>query len=134
MNDLFEIAIDHPAKGSRRSAESVYAQLRAAILDGRLVPGSRLPVERRSADLFGVSRNTVARAYAKLATEGLVHSRHGSGTYVAPQQSRPSRARAPAHGTPDPRLNSLWSQPGLAHALDFWSDRQRTRVLDGSGP
>lgn len=124
-SNLFEIPFDPPPSGSRRSAASVYAQLRAAILDGRLVAGSKLPAERQSAVFFGVSRNTVARAYAKLAIEGLVHSRQGSGTYVAPKQSRPSRERFPAQHTPDPRLNGQWSRPELVQALNFWHDHQR---------
>lgn len=122
---LFEIAFEPPPSGSRRAAQSVYAQLRAAILDGRLVAGSKLPVERQSAIFFGVSRNTVARAYAKLAIEGLVQPRQGSGTYVAPKQSRPSRERSPVRHTPDPRLNAQWSRPELAQALNFWHDRSR---------
>jgi GntR family transcriptional regulator / MocR family aminotransferase len=128
MSSLFEIAFDPPPRGSRRSAESVCAQLRAAILDGRLVPGSKLPGERQSAVFFGVSRNTVARVYAKLAIEGLVRSRQGSGTYVGPKQTRPPRERFLTQQTPDPRLNSLWSRPELAHALNFWQDNQRTRA------
>lgn len=127
-NSLFEIVFDPPPKGSRRSADSVYAQLRAAILDGRLVPGSKLPVERQSAVFFGVSRNTVARAYARLAIEGLVQARQGSGTYVAPKRSRAPRERSPTQQTPDPRLNATWQRPELAQALNFWHDSQRTKA------
>ena len=125
MSNLFEIAFDPPPRGSRRSAESVYVQLRAAILEGRLVPGYKLPGERQSAVFFGVSRNTVARVYARLAIEGLVQSRQGSGPYVAPKLSRLPRERFLAQQTPDPRLNSLWSQPELTRTLNFWHDGQR---------
>jgi GntR family transcriptional regulator/MocR family aminotransferase len=130
MRSLFEIAFDPPPRGSRRSAESVYTQLRTAILDGRLVAESKLPGERQSAVFFGVSRNTVTRAYARLAIEGLVQSRQGSGTYVAPKQSRPPRGRFLAQQTPDPRLNSLWAstqgRQGQPHSWIFgprWSIR-----------
>jgi GntR family transcriptional regulator/MocR family aminotransferase len=131
-SDLFEIAITHPPKGSRRSADSVYAQLRAAILDGRLVAGARLPAERQSAVLFGVSRNTVARVYARLAMEGLVQARRGSGTYVAPKQNRRSRERMPAQHAPDPRLNALWSRPEFLRALNFWNDSQPASAQDAT--
>jgi len=114
VSNLFEIVLTPPPKGSRQSAESIYAQLRAAILDGRLVAAAKLPVERQSALFFGVSRNTAARAYAKLALEGLVESRRGSGTYVLPKRKRPPRERAPSRRTPDPRLNPLWSRPELS--------------------
>ncbi|HKT28860.1 PLP-dependent aminotransferase family protein [Dyella sp.] len=125
-SNLFEIAFDPPPSGSRRSAESVYTQLRAAILDGRLVPGAKLPVERQSAIFFGVSRNTVARAYARLAIDGLVQPRQGSGTYVAAKQNRPARERLPVQHTPDPRLSPHWSRPELVQALNFWHDNSRT--------
>ena len=129
-SDLFEIAIEHPPKGSHRSAESVFAQLRAAILDRRLIPGARLPAERQSAALFGVSRNTIASVYARLAMEGLVKPRQGSGTYVLPQQTRRARDRLPAQRAPDPRLNPMWLRPDLLQALNFWHDSQPASVLD----
>ena len=128
MSSLFEIAFDPPPRGSRRSAESVYAQLRAAILDGRLVPESKLPGERQSAVFFGVSRNTIARVYTRLAVEGLVQPRQGSGTYVAQKRSRPPRERFLPQQTPDTRLNSLWSRPEFARTLNFWHDDHRGRT------
>ena len=132
MSNVFEIAFTSPPRGSRRSAESVYVQLRAAIVDGRLVPGSKLPGERQSAVFFGVSRNTATRAYARLAIEGLVSSRQGSGTYVASKQNRPPREHFLTQQTPDPRLNSLWSRPELARTLNFWHDGQRTGKQKGA--
>lgn len=125
MSSLFEIVFAPPPRGHRRAADSVYAQLRAAILDGRLVGGCKLPAERQSAVFFGVSRNTVARAYARLAIEGLVQARRGSGTFVTAKPTRPRRERIRAQLTPDPRLNALWCRPELVHALDFWHDSQR---------
>lgn len=127
-SNLFEIAFDPPRKGSRRSAESVYEQLRAAILDGRLVAGLKLPAERQSAVFFGVSRNTVARAYARLAVEGLAQSRQGSGTYVAPKQKRSPRERTPTPRTFDSRLNPQWRRSELEQALNFWHDSQPAKA------
>jgi GntR family transcriptional regulator / MocR family aminotransferase len=64
-----------------------YAQLarsiRNAIEAGRLRPGARLPATRELAMQLGVSRNTVLTAYEVLCSEGLAHSRGGSGTYVS---------------------------------------------------
>jgi len=125
VNGSFEIAFDLPPRGSRRSADSVHAQLRAAILDGRLVAGFKLPAEREAAGVFGVSRNTVARAYARLAVEGLVAARRGAGTYVAAKPKRSPRERVAAQVAPDPRLNALWRRPELGQALNFWHDSQR---------
>ena len=58
-------------------------QLRAALADGRLATGERLPSTRALAGLLGVSRTVVTGAYAQLFAEGWLEGRHGSGTYVA---------------------------------------------------
>ena len=61
----------------------VAASLRGRITHGELRPGERLPSERALALRLGVSRVTVVRALTRLRTEGLVVTRHGSGTFVA---------------------------------------------------
>ncbi|WP_406317766.1 PLP-dependent aminotransferase family protein [Streptosporangium sp. NBC_01639] len=58
----------------------------------RLRPGDRLPSSRELMRLHGVSPVTVSRALARLAAEGRVIIRPGSGTYVAPVLKRPSDA------------------------------------------
>ncbi|RFU41709.1 GntR family transcriptional regulator, partial [Actinomadura logoneensis] len=57
-------------------------QLRAALRDGRLVAGERLPSGRALAAALGVSRTVVTEAYGQLYAEGWLEGRHGSGTYV----------------------------------------------------
>ena len=121
MNPLFEIKLDLAAKGSRASARNLHAQLKTAILDGRLGAGFKLPVTRESNMVFGVSRNTAAAVYEQLASEGLVATRRGSGTYVLERRAAP--ARRPAHKRiADPRLNPFWLRPEVSSALDFWRD------------
>src|SRR5580698_1291557 len=61
----------------------LYEQLRAAILDGRLRPGARLPSSRILAEELAVARNTVTGAYGQLLAEGYLEGETGSGTYVA---------------------------------------------------
>lgn len=56
--------------------------LRAQIGDGRLQPGQRLPALRNLADSLGVNVNTVRAVYQRLEHEGVIESRHGSGTFV----------------------------------------------------
>jgi DNA-binding transcriptional regulator YhcF (GntR family) len=56
--------------------------LRALILTGTLSPGDQLPALHRLAGELGVNANTVRAAYARLELEGLVETRHGSGTFV----------------------------------------------------
>jgi DNA-binding transcriptional regulator YhcF (GntR family) len=56
--------------------------LRALILTGTLTRGDQLPALHRLAGELGVNANTVRAAYARLELEGLVETRHGSGTFV----------------------------------------------------
>ncbi len=56
--------------------------IRARIGDGTLRPGQRLPGLRDLANATGVNINTVRAVYQRLEHDGLVKSRHGSGTFV----------------------------------------------------
>ena len=67
--------------------------LRDAIVSGGLPPSMRLPSSRALASDLGVSRITVANAYAELDRDGLIASREGSGTFVAAPVSVPSPVR-----------------------------------------
>ena len=71
------LTLDH----SRQNA--VFERVRVGILAGTLAPGVRLPATRNFADELGVARQTVVLAYERLAAEGYVRARMGSGTYVA---------------------------------------------------
>ena len=99
MEPVFELNLNLPERGSRRLLHELYVQLKAAILDGRLKPGLRLPSTRMLADQHGVSRNTAVAAYELLLSEGYVTSRVGAGNYVSdliPIMSSKSAARVEA--------------------------------------
>ena len=68
--------------GAEGSSEQVVAFVRRMIERGRLRPGDRLPAERDLAMRIGVSRPTVRAGLHSLAALGVVHSKHGSGTYI----------------------------------------------------
>ncbi|HEY9132460.1 MAG TPA: PLP-dependent aminotransferase family protein [Dyella sp.] len=110
MSHLFEFPLELPGPGSRQRQAALHAQLRAAILDGRLKPGARLPATRELSLALGVSRNTVVAAYDLLLSEGYVVARHGAGNYVADIASRPAArlVRVPE----DERLAPYWRKPG----------------------
>jgi DNA-binding GntR family transcriptional regulator len=71
---------DQPQPGARH--EHVACQLRAAISEGRLEPGVRLPSERQLARQLMVSRATIVSAFNLLRGEGLIESRRGAGSWV----------------------------------------------------
>lgn len=85
--------------------ERLYRALRAAIADGRLAPGARLPSTRQLAGELGLSRTVAVAAFAQLLAEGHVEGHLGSGTYVAARPPAPeARHRAPAAAQPPARL------------------------------
>lgn len=61
----------------------LYNQLRAAIVDGRLKPGIRMPSTRNLSKQYGLARGTVAAAFETLKSEGYIDAKVGSGTFVA---------------------------------------------------
>ncbi len=60
----------------------IYQQLRAAILQGALPPGAKLPASRQLSRTYQVARITVTQAYEQLQAEGYTTSKTGAGTYV----------------------------------------------------
>jgi GntR family transcriptional regulator/MocR family aminotransferase len=80
--DLF-LSLDRTESAPEGLTRQIYAQLRAAILDGRLRAGDRLPPTRALARELGVARLTVATAFDWLRAEGYVYGRVGAGTFVA---------------------------------------------------
>lgn len=60
-----------------RAYELIVEQIEAAIFDGTLAPGSRLPSERELMTQFSVSRSTIREALRVLQSEGKVQSRPG---------------------------------------------------------
>lgn len=67
---------------SRPLHEQVAAATRAAIVDGRLAGGERLPAARQLAASLGVNMHTVLRAYRQLREEGLIELHRGRGAVV----------------------------------------------------
>lgn len=70
-----------------------HVQLRMALVEGiksgLLKPGDQIPPERRLSEAVNLSLGTVQRSLGKLAVEGIVVRRHGTGTFVA-EQRKPS--------------------------------------------
>jgi GntR family transcriptional regulator len=61
-------------------------QLRDAISNGRLSPGSRLRTEAELMADHGVSRDTIRKAIRELVEQGLVETRGRQGTFVRQRQ------------------------------------------------
>ncbi|MCP4515017.1 MAG: GntR family transcriptional regulator, partial [Delftia sp.] len=87
--------------------------LREQLQSGTLNPDTRLPSSRELATNLGVSRIVVANAYAELESHGLIYSRRGSGTYVAPPVTVPAGAKDDFISAQD---WPLWQQELLSQA------------------
>ena len=61
----------------------VASSISREISQGRLKPGDQLPTEQSLATTFGVSRNVVREAIARLRSEGRIWSQQGRGAFVA---------------------------------------------------
>ncbi|HWT98611.1 MAG TPA: winged helix-turn-helix domain-containing protein, partial [Terriglobales bacterium] len=66
------LTINLDRSGSSTLTDQIRTNIRNAILDGRLAPGTRLPSWRDLAAQLGVARGTVRAAYERLADEFLV--------------------------------------------------------------
>lgn len=100
--------------------EQLERMLRAAIRDGRLPPGARLPSSRALAAELGISRGVVTSAYAQLAAEGYLDSRQGAPVRIARNvRIQPPRPPAPSL---QPRYAYDFA-PGLPDLAGFPRDR-----------
>ena len=112
----------------------LYASFRSSILTGRLPAGCMLPPTRTLAKELDIGRNTVIAAYDQLLAEGYVHSRGGSGTWVAAvgeklverltRQEHPlflsKRGQMIASHPQKPRTNARFNlQPGFPDQTGF---------------
>ncbi|HEX3256897.1 MAG TPA: PLP-dependent aminotransferase family protein [Pseudonocardia sp.] len=90
--------------------------LRAAIGDGRLTTGDRLPPSRGMAAGLGVSRGVVVEAYQRLVDEGLAVAEGARGTRVA---AVPRQVPVAAPTTAEHRSDRVDLSPGLPDLSAF---------------
>jgi GntR family transcriptional regulator len=89
-------------------------QVKYLVASGLLRPGEELPAIRTLALQLKVTPNTIVKAYDELETAGIVHKRHGSGTYVSETRSRLSNQER--QRLIDQRIDVLLAE---AHQLNF---------------
>jgi len=77
-----DLSLQPPGEG-QELGRWLYSELRAAILDGRLKRGTRMPSSRSLARQYALSRGTVTAAFDSLQSEGYIGTQVGSGSYVS---------------------------------------------------
>lgn len=85
----------------KKFSDQVYEEVMARIVSGELPSGERLPSESVLADTFGVSRPVIREALARLRADGVIVSRHGSGSYVQRKPAVDFLRLAPMGGVAD---------------------------------
>ena len=109
---------------STGSSTPIYKQIteqaRLGVATGKLAVGDQLDSVRGLAEELVVNPNTVARAYADLAREGLIESRPGRGVFVT--RKRQVFTREEGWRRLEPLLDRLISE---AMTMDFTHDGLR---------
>ncbi len=74
-----------------QAGKPVYLQLadqvRLATASGKLRPGDPLPSLRPLAEELRINRNTIAKAYAELESQGIIETIHGKGYFIRQNHS-----------------------------------------------
>jgi GntR family transcriptional regulator len=65
----------------------VVDQIKAAAASGTLRPGEPIPSIRPLAEELRVNRNTIAKAYTELESQGVIETIAGKGCFLRPNQS-----------------------------------------------
>ena len=84
----------------------VMETIRDRIAARVLAPGARVPSIRRLAETLGVSKSTVVEAYDRLAADGAITARAGSGFYVT-RRAQPFALAEPGK-RPEREIDPLW--------------------------
>ncbi|WP_179654205.1 MULTISPECIES: PLP-dependent aminotransferase family protein [Phyllobacteriaceae] len=109
--------LTNPSGKGETLIETVMATVRQRISARQLTPGARLPSVRAFAKTMQVSTSTVVEAYERLAAEGAIRSRPGSGFYVCGPLAPLSLAEV---------------GPRLDREIDpFWVSRQSLEAGEG---
>lgn len=99
-------------------------QVRLAVATGALAAGEPMPSVRSLAERLAINPNTVARAYADLARDGVLDAQQGRGVFVA-NKKRQVYSRAERRRRLQQALDAFVHE---AVFLDFTADEIRKAV------
>jgi DNA-binding transcriptional MocR family regulator len=86
--------------------EAVMQTIREQLTSRVLVAGERLPSIRQMAERLNVAKNTIVEAYDRLAADGVITAKRGSGFYVCGHL--PPLSLADVGATKDRSIDPLW--------------------------
>ena len=83
MDPLDSLSFSLNISRNENLVRTMTAQLRSAIVEGKMEYGQRMPSTRELASALAVSRNTVISVYEQLMAESLIVSQRGNGSFVS---------------------------------------------------
>lgn len=92
-NEAHTAPTPRPRAGARgdqplKRHEEIAQDLRKQILEGALLPGTRVPSESTLMASYDAARSTARQALDSLRQEGLIRPRHGAGVFVTHPEDR----------------------------------------------
>lgn len=109
--------------------EQVLRQVLEHVAAGRLAEGARMPPVRQLAGDLGIAAGTVARAYRELEGRGVIRTRRGGGTTVAPG----ARSAASTPPAPQPMPPAVLAAVTDARARGIADDAIAAAVVEALG-
>jgi 2-aminoadipate transaminase len=106
---------DLQREGETSLTQQLVDVISAAVSEGELAPGEKLPPTRELAELAGVNHLTAVRAYRRLRELGVVSAHVGRGTFVRGAGGRPASG-----GTSD---SIGWQRYALPPSDETYGDR-----------
>jgi len=96
----------NPDQKDGTRVNAVMQTIREQLASRVLVPGERLPSIRQMAGRLNVAKNTIVEAYDRLAADGVIAAKRGSGFYVCGHL--PPLSLADVGATRDRSIDPLW--------------------------
>ncbi|MDP1593900.1 MAG: PLP-dependent aminotransferase family protein [Gallionella sp.] len=96
----------NPKQKDGTRVNAVMQAIREQLASRVLVPGERLPSIRQMAGRLNVAKNTIVEAYDRLAADGVIAAKRGSGFYVCGHP--PPLSLADVGATRDRSIDPLW--------------------------
>lgn len=95
-----------PEQRDGTRVNAVMQTIREQLASRALMPGERLPSIRQMAERLNVAKNTIVEAYDRLAADGVIAAKRGSGFYVCGHL--PPLSLADVGATRDRSIDPLW--------------------------
>lgn len=96
----------------------VIHDLKKKMIQGKILPGEKLPSNRELAVLYKINQNTAARIYREMETHGYCYTKRGIGTFVMEEGNYDDNGRI----RPVKAGDMTFTPDGMGHGLTNTGD------------